>query len=221
VFACPSPAQRWHNRRLATLPGVIEEILPGVLHWTAFRDTIGRDVHSYYVPESLALIDPMQPDEGLDWFGQHGPPERILLTNRHHYRNSGTFVDRFGCRVLCQRDGLREFEGGAAVNGFSFGDEVAPGISAERVAVLCPEETAFYIGSAGALSFADAIVRGDDGALRFVSDPLLGDDPEAIKDGLRESFRALLELDFDSILLAHGQPLVGGGKEALREFAGT
>jgi hypothetical protein len=198
---------------------VIQEILPGVLHWTAFRDTIGADVHSYAIPQSRALIDPMEPDEGLDLFAQHGPPERILLTNRHHYRDSGRFVDRYGARVRCQRDGLREFEGGAAVEGFSFGDEVAPGITAQRVAVLCPEETAFYIAAPGALSFADAIVRTGDGPLRFVSDHLLGDDPEEIKSGLRESFRALLELDFDSILLAHGQPIVGGGKEALREFA--
>jgi hypothetical protein len=189
---------------------VIEEILPGVFHWTAFRDTIGADVHSYAVPESGVLIDPMMPDEPLD------PPERILLTNRHHYRDSG----RFDCPVLCQRDGLHEFEGGPAVQGFSFGDQVAPGITAERVAVLCPEETAFHIAPAGALSFADAVVRGEGGPLRFVSDYLLGDDPEAVKDGLRDSFRALLELDFDSILLAHGPPIVGGGKDALRDFAG-
>ena len=198
---------------------MIEEILPGVLHWTAFRDTIGEQVHSYCVPESRVLIDPMEPDVGLDWFEQHGPPELILLTNRHHYRHSGRFVDRYGCRVLCHRDGLYEFEGEARVNGFSFGDELAPGITAERVAVLCPEETAFLIESgSGALSFADAIVRDDGGPLRFVSDWLLGDDPEAVKSGLRESFRQLLELDFDNLLLAHGSPLVGGGKDALREF---
>jgi hypothetical protein len=220
VFVCPSRAQRWHNGCLDTLAAVIEEILPGVFHWTAFRDTIGAEVHSYYVPESRAVIDPMVPDGGLGWFEQNGPPERILLTNRHHYRDSGRFVDRYGCRVLCHRDGLREFEGGSRVGGFSFGDEVAPAISAQRVAVLCPEETAFHVAAPGALSFADAIVRGDGGALRFVSDYLLGDDPDAIKDGLRDSFRALLELDFDSILMAHGPPVVGGGKEALREFAG-
>ena len=198
---------------------MIEEILPGVLHWTAWRDTIGEEVHSYAVPGSRVLIDPLEPDEGIDWFEEHGPPERILLTNRHHYRHSDRFADRYGCRVLCQRDGLHEFEGGPAVEGFSFGDEVAPGITAERVAVLCPEETAFHVARAGALSFADAIVRGDGGPLRFVSDWLLGDDPEAVKSGLRYSFRALLALDFDSILMAHGSPIVGGGRDALREFA--
>jgi hypothetical protein len=199
---------------------VIEEIFPGVLHWTAFRDTIGADVHSYCVPESRVLIDPMEPDEGLDWFEQNLRPERILLTNRHHYRHSGRFVDRFGSRVLCERAGLHEFYGGPAVDPFSFGDEVAPSITGQRVAVLCPEETAFHIDvGAGALSFADAIIRRGDGPLAFVSDYLLGDDAEAVRAGLRDSFRQLLELDFDALLFAHGAPLVGGGKEALREFA--
>jgi hypothetical protein len=205
----------------ATLRDVIQEILPGVFHWTAFRDTIGQRVHSYYVPDDFALIDPMEPDEGLDWFAERTPPERILLTNRHHYRHSGRFVDRFGCRVHCQRAGLHEFEGGPAVSGFSFGDRLATGITAEEVGAICPEETAFHIEhGGGALSFADGLVRRGDGSLAFVSDSLLGDDPDEVKDGLRASFRRLLELDFDSLLFAHGEPMVGGGKEALREFAG-
>jgi hypothetical protein len=198
---------------------VIEEIFSGVHHWTAFHDGIGTEVHSYYVPESAALIDPMEPAEGLDWFEENGRPERILLTNRHHYRHSGRFADRFGCRVLCHRGGLQEFEGGAAVDPFSFGDGVAPEITAEEVAALTPEETAFHIARAdGALSFADALIRHNRGALGFVPDSLMGDDPESVKEGLRAAFRRLLELDFDNLLFAHGPPLAGGGKKALREF---
>jgi hypothetical protein len=48
---------------------------------------------------------------------------------------------------------------------------------------------------------------------------LLGDDPEGVKTGLRRSYRRLLDLDFDSLLFAHGDPIVGGGKDALRGFA--
>jgi hypothetical protein len=198
---------------------VIQEVLPGVLHWTAMHPSIRQRVHSYYVPEAAALIDPMEPDEGLDWFAQHVAPEQILLTNRHHYRDSGRFVDRFGCRVRCHRAGLQEFEGGPAVSAFSFGDEVAPGITAEEVAAICPEETALHIShGGGALSFADGLTRRSDGELAFVSDGLLGDDPEEVKRGLRAAFRRLTELHFDALLFAHGEPLVGGGREALREF---
>jgi glyoxylase-like metal-dependent hydrolase (beta-lactamase superfamily II) len=39
-----------------------------------------------------------------------------------------------------------------------------------------------------------------------------------VRAGLRESLRRLLDLDFDNLLFAHGEPLIGGGRVALREF---
>ena len=39
-----------------------------------------------------------------------------------------------------------------------------------------------------------------------------------VKAALKDAFRGLLELDFDHLLFAHGEPLVGGGKAALQDF---
>ena len=47
------------------------------------------------------------------------------------------------------------------------------------------------------------------------------EDPASVKIGLLASFRMLLELDADHVLLAHGNPIVGGGTGALREFVET
>ena len=48
------------------------------------------------------------------------------------------------------------------------------------------------------------------------------DDPEQTKAGLREAYRRLAdELDFELLLLAHGEPVLAGGRAALREFAGA
>ena len=56
--------------------------------------------------------------------------------------------------------------------------------------------------------------------LGFFPDHLLGDDPEAEKARLREGFAALVEeIDFDHALFAHGAPIVGGARDALRQFA--
>ena len=44
------------------------------------------------------------------------------------------------------------------------------------------------------------------------------DEPEQTKRRLREAYRRLLELDFDLLLLAHGDPVVGGARDALRTF---
>jgi hypothetical protein len=198
---------------------VLKEIGPGVHHWKARHPKIGIEVSSYFVEPAATLLDPLLPTEGIEWFRSHREPERIVLTNRHHYRQSGAFRAEFGCQVLCDENGLHEFEGGPDVEGFAFGDEVAPGITALEVGVLCPEETALHIELGdGFVALADSLTNYEE--LGFVSDRLLGDDPEAVKSGLVASFRRLLDRDFDGLLLAHGEPIVPGGKEALRKFVG-
>jgi hypothetical protein len=199
----------------------MDEIREGLLHWTAHRDTIGRDVHSYFDIASGTLIDPMEPLQGLEAVAAARRPERIVLTNRHHYRHCDRFREAFGCPVLCHEAGLHEFEDGREVEGFAFGDELAPGVTALEVGVLTPEETAVLLaGGAGALAFADALIRGRHGELAFVPDALLGDDPPAIRAGLRAAFHRLaVEQEFDALLLAHGDPVTTGGRSALRTFA--
>jgi len=44
------------------------------------------------------------------------------------------------------------------------------------------------------------------------------DDPERTKAGLRNAYRRLLDLDFDRLLLAHGDPIVHGAKDELYAF---
>jgi hypothetical protein len=195
----------------------MEELLPGVWHWTATHPNTGGEVSSYWVRPARVVIDALLPPEGLDAFADE-PPERVLLSNRHHLRHGEAFAERFGAVIECSNPGLHEFQDGPEVQGFDFGDEVAPGIQAFEVGAICPDESALLIGDAAALAIADGIVRRD-GEMRFVSDSLLGDDPEAIKSGLRSAYERLLDRDFDNLLFAHGDPLVGGGKEALRRFA--
>jgi glyoxylase-like metal-dependent hydrolase (beta-lactamase superfamily II) len=113
---------------------------------------------------------------------------------------------------------LHELAGRGAVAPFDFGDELPGGIVVHEVDAICPDETALYIPSHRALACADGVVRWRPGdQLGFVPDELM-DDPEHTKQGLCDAYRRLLELDFDLLLLAHGDPVVGGGKEALTAF---
>jgi glyoxylase-like metal-dependent hydrolase (beta-lactamase superfamily II) len=195
----------------------LEEIGSGVYHWKALHPKIGIEVSSFYVADSATLIDPMLPAEGVEWFRAVGEPERIVLTNRHHYRQSDQFRAAFGCPVLCHEAGLHEFEDGPEVQGFRFGDELAPRVTALELGAICPEDTALHLDAdGGMLTFADGLVNYE--GLGFVSDPLLGDDPAEVKRGLRASLRRLLDHEFDALLFAHGDPLMSRGKEALRKF---
>jgi hypothetical protein len=195
----------------------MEEILPGVWHWTATHPSTGGEVSSYWVPRSKAVIDALLPEEGIDAFAEE-PPERVLLSNRHHLRHAELFAQELGCTIHCSNPGLHEFSSGPDVEGFDFRDEAAPGIEAIEIDAICPDESALLIRDARALAIADG-ARHYDGEMDFFSDRLLGDDPEGVKDGLRNAYAGILDLDFDSLLFAHGDPIVGGGKEALSRFA--
>jgi hypothetical protein len=198
----------------------VEEIAPGIWHWAAPHPRIKIDVHSYYLPAERVLIDPVAPGEGLDWFAEHGPPTDVLLTNRHHYRSSKLFEERFGVTVHCVREGLHEFTDERRVEPFDFGDELPGGVIAHEVGAICPDETALYIPARRALAVADGAVRWEEGGpLVFVPDQFM-DEPERTKEGLRAAYRRLAKLEFDHLLLAHGEPFVGTGREALAAFAG-
>jgi hypothetical protein len=197
------------------------EIAPGIWHWSATHPRLGIEVHSTYLPEERVAIDPLAPPAVLDWLAEHGPPEHAYLTNRHHYRSCGDLVERFATRVRCVRAGLHEFTHGEPVEPFDFGDELPGGIVAYEVDAICPDETALHIPARRALALADGAVRWTSGGpLAFVPDHLM-DDPERTKEGLRAAYRRLAsELAFDHLLLAHGEPFVGDGREALAAFAG-
>ena len=196
----------------------MEEVLPGVRSWKATHPGIDSEVHSEWVPAAGAVIDPLLAEPGdIDAFREQ-PPDRVLLSNRHHLRSSERFVEEFGCTIHCHSSGLHEFEDGPDVQGFEWGDEVAPGIVALEVGAITPEDAGLLIRDAKALVVADALVNFEE--VRTVSDDLLGDDPERIRADIKASFRRILDEghDFDSLLFAHGEPLLGGAKEALREF---
>ena len=195
----------------------MEEILPGVWHWTATHPSTGSEVSSYWVRPSRAVIDALLPEGGIEAFAPE-PPEQVLLSNRHHLRHGELLAQELGCTIRCSKPGLHEFSDGPPVEGFDFGDEVAPGIEAIEIGAICPDESALLSQEPGALSIADGI-RHYDGEMDFFSDRLLGDDPEGVKAGLRDAYAGVLDRDFDSLLFAHGDPIVGGGKEALRRFA--
>jgi hypothetical protein len=208
-------AESWCTAGVAT-----EELAPGLWHWSVVHEHTGVPAHSYYLSAERVLLDPMVPPGGLAWFEEHGEPEHILLTNRHHDRHSWRLREAFGCEVHCVAAGLHELEGRGPVSAFAVGDELPGGVVVHAVGVICPDETALHIPAHRALACADGVVRwpSDGPELTFVPDWLM-DSPEETKAGLRAAYGALLELDFDTLLLAHGEPLASGGKDALREFA--
>ena len=200
--------------------GAMQQLLPGIFHWTAVNPSIGTRVSSYYIEAAAAVIDPMVPEGGLD--ALPGRPERVLLSSGHHLRDSWVISDAYGIPVCASRQAAEHLgPAGSAIEVWGEGEaHPAPSVTALHVGILCNDEGALHIDVGdGALVLADAIHHSRDG-LAFFSDGLLGDDPESIKQGLKAALAAFSEsLQFDALLLTHGEPLAAGGRAALREFA--
>src|ERR1700691_4179384 len=107
----------------------VHEVTPGVYHWTALHPKIHVEVSSYWLEDSGVLIDPLVPPaEGLECFAQRAAtPTAILLSNRHHYRESERFIERFDCAVYCNKQGLDEFSDSQPVAGFEIGQKLPGG----------------------------------------------------------------------------------------------
>ena len=190
----------------------MDEIAPGIFHWTAQHPKIGMDVSSYWLPAQRVLLDPITvPDDVKD-------VDEVLLTNRHHLRASLEARERLGAAIRVPAPGMHEYTNGEPVEPYEFGDELRGGaVIAYEVGSICPDEAALHIPAVSALAVADGVIRYDE--LRFVPDDLM-DDPEQTKRGLAAAYRRLSdELEFDNLLTAHGEPITGDASARLRTFA--
>jgi len=191
----------------------MRELTPGIWHWTAPHPNIGVEVSSYWIPELRLLLDPIAvPDEVED-------VDCILLSCRHHIRDSLEAAERFDATIQAPRTGMHEFGDDTPIQAYDFGAKLVGGaVTAHQVGGLSPDETALHIASVRALSIADGAIRyGDE--LDFVPDQYM-DDPERDKADLKRGFGELADqIDFDVLLLAHGTPYASGGRDALPRFA--
>ena len=78
----------------------------------------------------------------------------------------------------------------------------------KEVGALCPDESALLVPrEGGILALADGAIRMPDGPIVFVPEQYMGNDPEAVKSGLRAAYARIVDThEFDHLLLAHGLP---------------
>lgn len=201
----------------------MKEILPGIWHWTTPRSSLGgTHVSSYWLDDAGVLIDPLVPADGLDWFAARPvPPTAVVLCNRHHFRDTKRFRERFGCDVHVPEAGLHAFTDRQPVVAYRPGDSLPGDLVAVEVGALSPDDGGLYREASKALWLADTIVReptNPDAEVGWVIDQLM-DEPPKTKQALIATFTRILDqYDFEHLLLAHGLPLIGDGRAKLEEF---
>jgi hypothetical protein len=196
----------------------MQEILPGVWHWTAEHPGIDQEVSSYYLEDAAAVLDPQLPDEGIDALGDWAV-QQVILTCRLHTRDAPEVQEALGARIRVPRKGLSHFQDKPfEVEPYDPGEEIAPGVRSHELGAISPDDGVLHIHAGlGALHFADGLLHMSDGELGLMPDSLM-DDPEEVQRRTVARLHELLELDFDALLFAHSEPVLEGGHDQLAYF---
>jgi hypothetical protein len=209
-----------------------EQLADGLWRWTARHPEwhpgqFGSEVASFALSagHETILIDPLLPPEPgpvLDLIErQLGERLAILITVPYHVRSSEEIRRRFRGQVETTIWGhqacRKRLSEAAGFHPFEPGDELPAGASAHRIGKPRRHETPLHLPSHGALVFGDAVVEVD-GALRVWSDRSVDADVSRFyRERFNPTLEPLLELDFDRVLVTHGEPVLEGGRAELAQ----
>jgi len=194
----------------------MREVLSGIWTWPWFSEPHGYNFNGHLILHAAGnlCIDPVEPTAAdLEEIARLGVSQ-ILLTNRNHSRAANKVRARTGARTAIHPlDAPHARKEGAELDDeLSLGDQVGPfvvvpvpGKSPGEVALHWPERKILIVG--------DAVVGDPPGRCKLLPEKVM-DDPMR----LRESVRSLLALDFDTLLLGDGEPILEKAKAQLREL---
>jgi glyoxylase-like metal-dependent hydrolase (beta-lactamase superfamily II) len=197
----------------------MREILNGIYTWPWFSEPHGYNFNGHLIRHAGGnlCIDPVEPnEEDLNELARHGV-SRILLTNRNHSRAANKVRARTEARTAIHpADAPHAGSQGAELDddlpvGAKIGPLVvvgAPGKSPGEVALHWPERKILIVG--------DAVIGNPPGRCGLLPEKVMDDPPR-----LRASVRELLALDFDTLLVGDGEPILRDAKARLRELVDT
>ena len=200
----------------------MREIVPGILTWPSYSARFGYDFNGFLVrrPDGNLAIDPVEPDRRRS--------RRPRARRRRAHPRSPTATTTAPPRALRERTGARVAvhpadaafvrEKGVTVDdALAVGDRVGPfvvvagpGKSPGEVALHWPD------ASASSSSATPASARRP-GGLSLLP-PAVIDAPDGCASRSR---RLAAELDFDTLLVADGEPILRGGRAALQRLVAT
>jgi glyoxylase-like metal-dependent hydrolase (beta-lactamase superfamily II) len=213
----------------------VTELVPGLWRWTAPHpdwspesdeggEGWARDVGCLYLeaPDTVVLFDPLAPadDAERDRFWRAldrdveglGPPH-VLLTVFWHTRSAQEILDRYeGARVWAHESAMKKVgERVRYTDTFALGDPLPGGVVA--LDALRAEEVMYWLPEQRALVTGDVILGARDGGVRVCPDSWLPKEADPAK--FRAALRQALDLPVEHVLVSHGEPVLGGGREAL------
>jgi glyoxylase-like metal-dependent hydrolase (beta-lactamase superfamily II) len=210
---------------------VAEQLTEGLWRWTARHPEwhpgeFGSAVASFaaLAGDDLILIDPLlppEPDPVLDLIdAQLDGSLQIFISVPYHVRSSEEIRRHFRGRAETTIWGhpacRKRLQDQAGFRELAPGDELPAGVSAHAIGKPRRHEMPLLVPSHKALVFGDAVAEVD-GDLRVWSDrPIDAGVRRFYEQRFNPTLEQLLELDFDRVLVTHGEPIMRDGKAELR-----
>jgi hypothetical protein len=208
-----------------------KKLAEGLWRWTERHPEwhpgeFGREVACFAVDagHDTLLIDPLLPDDSGPVFGLVDDilADRlvVLVTIPYHVRSAEEIWRRYrrqaettihghagAAKRLSDTSGFREIDPDAELPG---------GVTAHRIGKPRRQEMPLHLPSHRALVFGDAVAEVD-GSLRVWADRKIDQKVERFyRERFNPTLEPLLELDFERVLVTHGQPVMKDAKDELR-----
>jgi hypothetical protein len=210
----------------------MEKLTEGLWRWTSRHPEwhpgeFGAEVASFAAQagDDTLLIDPLlppEPDEVLRTIdGALGDRLAILITIPYHVRSAEQLWRRYrknaettihghpaAARRLEDRSAFREIEPGVPLPG---------GVTAHTIGKPRRYEMPVHLPSHAALAFGDAVAETGGRLVVWSTEKVDAKVERFYRERFNPTLEPLLELEFGSVLVTHGQPVLSGGKQALRK----
>jgi hypothetical protein len=209
----------------------MEKLTEGLWRWTARHPEwhpgdFGAEVACFAAQagDTTLLIDPLLPPEpepvlrALD--NTLANRLAILITIPYHVRSSEELWRRYrdhaettihghpaAAKRLKDRSAFREIEPGAPLPG---------GATAHTIGKPRRYEMPLHLPSHDALVFGDAVAESDGRLVVWSTNRVDAKVERFYTERFNPTLEPLLELAFEKVLVTHGQPVLEGGKQALR-----
>jgi hypothetical protein len=210
-----------------------EKLAKDLWRWTARHPEwhpgeFGSEVACYALRtgDDTILLDPLlppDPDPVLDLIEDNlGDRLSVLITIPYHVRSSEEIRRRFhkhakttihghpACaKRLEDTSGFKELHPQNA--------ELPANITAHPIGKPRRHETPLHVPSHKALVFGDAVAEVDGRLVVWATSKVDAKVERFHRERFNPTLEPLLELDFDTVLVTHGQPIASNGRAALRD----
>ena|SRR5215210_6158965 len=216
----------------------MQKLTDGLWRWTARHPEwhpgeFGAEVASFAAKAdgdeggTLLLIDPLLPEDEAEasevLATLDGALEKrvaILISIPYHVRSSEELWRRYRGASETTIHGhpaaAKRLEDRSAFSEIGPGVPLPGGVTAHSIGKPRRYETPFHVPSHDALVFGDAVAE-QGGALRvWAADKVDAKVERFYRERFNPTLEPLLELPFDAVLVTHGEPVMKGGKQALK-----